>query len=97
MVDFRNWLKEIRNKQEYRQIERRNGRMQFDLLTGKHIPGPFTIQARKMILDRLLATEAEFGDRLISKEEIDVIESTWAGELVKKVSRQQLQQAVAYA
>ena len=54
LVDFRDWLKEIHNKQEYRQVERRNGRMQFDLLTGKHIPGPFTIQARKMILDRLL-------------------------------------------
>lgn len=84
LVDFRDWLKEIRNKPEYRQVERRNGRMQFDLLTGKHIPGPFTIQARKMILDRLRETEKEFGDQLISKEEIDIIESTWAEELLKK-------------
>lgn len=97
LVDFRDWLKEIRNKPEYRQVERRNGRMQFDLLTGKHIPGPFTIQARKMILDRLLDTEKEFGDQLISKEEIDVIESTWADERLQKVSRQHSQQAVAYA
>lgn len=84
LVDFRDWLKEIRNKPEYRQVERRNGRMQFDLLTGKHIPGPFTIQARKMILDRLLDTEKEFGGQLISKEEIDIIESTWAEELLQK-------------
>lgn len=97
LVDFRNWLKEIRNKPEYRQVERRNGRTQFDLLTGKHIPGPFTIQARKMILNRLLETEKEFGDQLISKEEIDIIESTWADELIQKVSRQHSQQAVAYA
>lgn len=82
LVDFRDWLKEIRNKPEHRQVERRNGRMQFDL-TGKHIPGPFTIQARKMILDRLLETENEFGNKLISKEEIDIIESTWAEELLK--------------
>ena len=82
LVDFRDWLKEIRNKQEYRQIERRNGRMQFDV-TGKHIPGPFTIQARKMILDRLLETEKEFGDPLISKAEIDFIESIWAEELLQ--------------
>lgn len=97
LVDFRDWLKDIRNMPEYRQVERRNGRMQFDLLTGKHIPGPFTIQARKMILDRLRVTEKEFGDQLISKEEIDIIESTWADELLQVVSRQHLQQAVAHA
>lgn len=84
LVNFRNWLKEIRNKPEHRQVERRNGRTQFDLLTGKHIPGPFTIQARKMILDKLLETERQFGDKLISKEEIDIIESTWADELIQK-------------
>lgn len=84
LVEFRDWLKEIRNLQEYRQVERRNGQMQFDLITGKHIPGPFTIQARKMILDRLLETEKEFGAPLISKEEIDMIESTWAEELLQK-------------
>ena len=83
LVDFRDWLKEIRNKPEHRQVERRNGRMQFDL-TGKHIPGPFTILARKMILDRLLETEKEFGNKLISKQEIDFIESTWAEELLQK-------------
>jgi len=84
LMDFRDWLKVIRNMPEYRQVERRNGRMQFDLLTGKHIPGPFTIQARKMILDKLRDTEKEFGNQLISKEEIDIIESTWADELLKK-------------
>lgn len=97
LVDFRDWIKEIRNKPEYRQVERRNGRMQFDLLSGKHIPGPFTIKARKMILGKLLETEKIFGDKLISKEEIDFIEYTWAEELLQKVSYQHLQQAVAYA
>ena len=56
-----------------------------------------TVQVCKMILDRLLETEKEFGDRLISKEEIDFIESTWADELLQKVSPQHLQQAVAHA
>ena len=84
LLDFRDWLKEIRNMKEFRQVERRNGQMQFDLITGKHIPGPFTIQARKMILDRLLETEKEFGAPLISKDEIDMIEFTWAEELLQK-------------
>lgn len=37
-----------------------------------------------MILDRLLETEKEFGDKLISKEEIDIIESAWVEELLQK-------------
>jgi hypothetical protein len=37
-----------------------------------------------MILDRLLETEKDFGDQLISKDEIDMIESTWADELLHK-------------
>lgn len=84
LVDFRDWLKKIRNKPEYRQARRRNGQLQFDPRTGRHIPGPFTVQARKMILDRLLKTEKEFGAELISKEEIDIIWSTWADELLTK-------------
>lgn len=79
LVEFRGWLKEIRNKPEYRQAYRRNGRLTFDL-SGKHIPGPFTIQARKMILERLLNVQAEFGDRLISEEELDLIYQHWTIE-----------------
>lgn len=80
LIAFRDWLKDIRNKQEYRSVERRNGRITFDL-SGKHIPGPFTIQARKMILDRLLAAQEEYGEELISPSEIDLIEAIWASEL----------------
>lgn len=84
LIEFRDWLKEIRNNPEYRSVERRNGLVTFDA-SGKHIPGPFTIQARQMILDKLLETQRAFGGPpLISKEEIDLIKSTWAQELAKK-------------
>lgn len=83
LVDFRDWLRSIRNDPQYRQVERRNGRVQFDL-TGKHIPGPFTMQARRLILDKLIEAEKEYGGRLISDEELDLIQSTWANELSKK-------------
>ncbi|MBS0291196.1 MAG: hypothetical protein JSS01_01555, partial [Proteobacteria bacterium] len=53
----------IRNDQTKRSAIRRNGRLTFDV-SGKHIPGPFTIQARQEILDRLLAVQAEFGAQL---------------------------------
>lgn len=79
LVEFRDWLKDIRNKSEYRQAYRRNGRLTFDL-AGKHIPGPFTIQARKMILERLLRIQDEFGDRLISEGELDLIYQHWTNE-----------------
>lgn len=84
LIAFRDWLKDIRNKQEYRSVERRNGRITFDL-SGKHIPGPFTIQARKMILDRLLAVQKEYGEELISPAEIDLIERIWANELGQRM------------
>jgi DNA sulfur modification protein DndC len=80
LVDFRDWLKSIRNKSEHRQAYRRNGRLSFDL-QGKHIPGPFTIQTRKLILERLLEVQKEFGDQLVSETELDLIYQHWTAEL----------------
>jgi DNA sulfur modification protein DndC len=82
LINFRDWLKSIRNNAQYRQALRRNGHLMFDL-TGKHIPGPFTINARQTILARLLATQAEYGKQLISPEEIDLIHAHWAEDLKK--------------
>lgn len=83
LIEFRDWLKGIRNDPALRSVERRNGRIQFDQ-SGKHIPGPFTIQARQAILDRLLSSQQVFGSQLISNEEIDLIKTLWADELTKK-------------
>ena len=80
LVDFRDWLKSIRNKSEHRQAYRRNGRLSFDL-QGKHIPGPFTIQTRRLILERLLEVQKEFGDQLVSDIELDLIYQHWTAEL----------------
>ena len=80
LVAFRNWLVEIRNKPSMRSAVRRNGRLTFDQ-SGKHIPGPFTIQARKEILEQLLKTQEEFGGELISAAEIDLIHGIWSEEL----------------
>ena len=80
LVAFRDWLVQIRRDPARRSAIRRNGRLTFDL-SGKHIPGPFTIQARREILERLLSLQAEFGGRLISDDEIDLIYKIWATEL----------------
>jgi DNA sulfur modification protein DndC len=85
LVEFRNWLVSIRNDPSYRSAIRRNGRLTFDV-SGKHIPGPFTIQARKEILQRLQETEQSFGGELITAEEIELIHRIWAVELQNEES-----------
>lgn len=85
LVDFRDWLVSIRNDPSRRSAIRRNGRLTFDL-TGKHIPGPFTIQARQEILKRLLEVQEEFGGRLIANDELELIHKIWATELQQEAS-----------
>ncbi|MER9874202.1 DNA phosphorothioation system sulfurtransferase DndC [Mesorhizobium sp. M0195] len=80
LIEFRDWLKSVRNRADMRQAFRRNGRLTFDT-NGKHIPGPFTIQARKEIFDRLLAVQQKFEGALISDVEIRQIRQIWADEL----------------
>jgi DNA sulfur modification protein DndC len=80
LIGFRDWLVSIRNDKTKRSAIRRNGRLTFDV-SGKHIPGPFTIQARQEILDRLLAVQAEFGAQLITEDELDLIHKYWAMDL----------------
>lgn len=80
LIDFRNWLVSIRDLPEYRQVKRRNGTL--TIKNGKHIPGPFTIQARQMILNKLLEVQTAFGQELISPEEIHLIKQIWANDLI---------------
>ncbi|PSJ80903.1 DNA phosphorothioation system sulfurtransferase DndC [Neisseria iguanae] len=85
LIDFRDWLVEIRNKPEYRQAERRNGTI--TIKGGKHIPGPFTVEARQMILQKLLDVQTAYGDELISEEEIELIKRIWAEDLIQTYTR----------
>lgn len=56
-----------------RQVTRRNGQISFNIEKGKHIPCPFTIKAREMILQRLLETQIEYGEPLISEAKTQII------------------------
>lgn len=68
LLEFRNWLAVIRNNPSYRLKARRNG--------DKGL-GPFTIEARKEILDRLLVAQSETKWALICDEEIEYIKNQW--------------------
>jgi len=71
LQDFRSWIKGIREDPSMRMNKRRNKTI------GQ---GPFTPEARKMILLRLLKTEKEVKVRLISDEEISYIQTIWSKE-----------------
>ena len=92
LIEFRLWLRDIRNDPRYRCFERRNGEIRFNARGEQiqHVPGPFTIQARKMILDRLLATQEVYGDPLISEDEIERIQTIWAQEISKPATKRGL-------
>ena len=85
LIEYRDWLVDIRNKPEYRQAERRNGKLTFK--SGKHIPGPFTIKARQEMLAKLLDVQAAFGEELISQDEIDLIKQIWTEDILKQGDR----------
>ena len=68
LIEFRDWLMIIRNKDTYRASHRRNGTPGL---------GPFTLETRKLILERLLETEKRSGYSLISDEEINRIHDEW--------------------
>ncbi|MBR9766279.1 MAG: DNA phosphorothioation system sulfurtransferase DndC [Rhodobacteraceae bacterium] len=80
LLDFRDWLASIRNQKERRQARRRDGRI---TITdgGTFIPGPFTLQTRSEIFERLRDLEKETGQNLITDEEVDLIHQLWSEEI----------------
>ena len=77
--DFRNWLVELRSNPEARDYRRRNGSV-YIMANGEYGRGPFTMDARKEILRRLLRLENETGFDLISIEELKTIDKIWEDE-----------------
>lgn len=86
LIEFRDWLKSIRNEMSFRQGRRRTGKI--TVANGRLVPGPFTITARKMILERLLATQHAYGEELISGAEIELIHQIWAKDLIEQSQKE---------
>jgi len=92
LLEFRNWIKQIRNdpskREEIRRNERRkkiiSKRLGRDFKPEKHrghkVLGPFTLETRHEILRKLIQTQQavkERGLRLITAEELKAIETLW--------------------
>ena len=71
LVNFRNWLIELRDRPGYRSDIKRNGNAG---------PGPFLPSARQEILDQLLALEKQTKLPLITNEELAYIQQEWSRE-----------------
>jgi len=95
LLEFRNWLKEIRNDPNYREGIRKNEkkkkmvseRLGKEYIAQEHrghkILGPFTFETRHEILRRLIELQEQIMSReipLISPEEIKAIETIWIYE-----------------
>jgi DNA sulfur modification protein DndC len=68
LLEFRNWLVFIRDDPRMRWPVRRNG------ASGM---GPFTLESRSKILERLLAAQRAVGFQLISPDEVKEIRKEW--------------------
>ena len=73
---FRNWLVSIRQNPDYRDTKRRNGTV-YKRGNGEVGFGPFTLAARRNILQGLLELEIETGLKLITIEELKAIDKMW--------------------
>lgn len=80
LLEFRDWLKALREEGDKRMAVRRNGSVNV-IADGRLIPGPFTMAARREVLDRLLEVQAEVGLELITPGEIEAIKTVWARDL----------------
>lgn len=78
LVRFRDYLHAIRNDMEYRDYERRNGQLG---------TGPFTLEARKEILEELLKIQKEVGKQVISDDELSRIRRIWSEDLMQIAQR----------
>ena len=77
--NFRNRLLEMREDRELRDTKRRNGSV-YKKSDGSFGMGPFTLEARRMILEGLLELENDTGLELITELELKVIDKMWDEE-----------------
>lgn len=84
LSEFRDFIIQLRNDPAFRSLHRRNGNVEFK--NGKHIMGPFTFEARRMLLDKLLEIQNKVGEILIFQEEIDNIHTCWENDLLNEVN-----------
>ncbi|MCX7914384.1 MAG: DNA phosphorothioation system sulfurtransferase DndC [Thermodesulfovibrionales bacterium] len=77
--EFRDWLLRERNNPELRDDKRRDGSV-YEKGDGSRGFGPFTLEGRRVILEKLLDTEKKVGVELITLDELRKIDEIWDNE-----------------
>jgi DNA sulfur modification protein DndC len=72
LLEFRDWLALMRHDPQYRCERRRNG------APG---PGPLTLRARSVALERLICAEQESGIELLTADEVSLIGRLWEEDI----------------
>jgi DNA sulfur modification protein DndC len=81
LIAFRDWLVSIRNDPHRRLARRRDGRITVTK-EGVFVPGPFTFETRREILDRVLELQRLTGHLLINEDELGRIRRIWAEDVL---------------
>ena len=89
LFDFREWLIQLREDDANRQRVRRDGNVR-TRPDGSRVLGPFTLDIRKRILDRLRMLETEIGRKLVTRSECEVIEDIWRRDRIIETCRTEL-------
>jgi DNA sulfur modification protein DndC len=87
LLEFRDWLAIIRNDRSKRMLERRDGRIALMGDGETTVAGPFTLETRQEILNRLLKIQKEVGLPLIDEREVTLIKTIWAEDAVTEALR----------
>lgn len=80
LAEFRSWLMSIRDLDEYREKKHRDGTVYADKHGNKGY-GPFTWEARQLILTKLIETQQILNYELITIDELRAIDEIWDREL----------------
>ena len=93
LAGFREWLLELREDNRNRLPVRRDGRAK-RRDDGTRVFGPFTLEVRQRILDRLRNLEEQIGETLLLLGEMEMIEDIWRRDRIREAGRQSLLAAV---
>ena len=93
LADFREWLLELREDNRNRLPVRRDGRTKFRY-DGTRVFGPFTLEVRQTILERLRKLEDQIGETLLLLGEMEMIEDIWRKDRICEDGRLALLAAV---
>ena len=92
-AEFREWLIELREDNRNRLPVRRDGRTRFRD-DGTRVFGPFTLEVRKAIMERLKLLEEQTGQTLVVPAEIEIIDDIWRRDRIREDGRLSLLAAV---